>query len=131
MITRTTLTILATALAIAPAWAHHSFSAVFDVTSKVTISGMLVKIDWRNPHVTLLLEVPNGEHAGAWRIESMPPTFFRTRNVTKADFENAMGKVLTITASRARDGSAFGLMEKVTLPDGRSLTTIEQQQPAP
>jgi len=35
------------------AWAHHSMSALFDINDKVTITGTLSKIDWRNPHIEL------------------------------------------------------------------------------
>src|SRR5688572_28606471 len=88
------------------ALAHHSFSAVFDPAKRFTVTGTLAKMDWRNPHIELLLEAKNDQgQVETWMIEGMPPSFFRNRNVTKSDFEAAVGKTLTIEGARARDGS--------------------------
>lgn len=111
--------------------AHHSFSAGFDLSKKFNVTGTLTRMDWRNPHIELFLNA-KGEQGQmeAWMIESMPPSFFRNRTVGKADFENAVGKTLTIQGVRARDGSLSGIAEKVTFPDGKSVTVLELQPPA-
>jgi hypothetical protein len=36
-----------------PSLAHHSPSAEFDVTRRMTLSGTLAKIDWVNPHIVV------------------------------------------------------------------------------
>ncbi|MGH9255661.1 MAG: DUF6152 family protein [Vicinamibacterales bacterium] len=109
--------------------AHHSFSAGFDLSHKFTVTGTLTKIDWRNPHIQLFVDVKNAQgQPEAWVIESMPPSFFRDRSVgSRADLDNAIGKTLTIEGVRARDGSPSGIAEKITLPDGRSATVFEAQ----
>jgi len=50
---------LTSALAAAPALAHHSY-AEFDRGKTVTITGEIQKIDWRNPHVTLTIKTKDG-----------------------------------------------------------------------
>lgn len=112
----------------APA-AHHSFSTGFDLSQKFSVTGTLTKIDWRNPHIQLFLEVKSEQgQFEAWIIESMPPSFFRNRTVGgRADLDNAVGKMLTIEGVRARDGSPTGLAEKITLPDGKSMTVLDLQ----
>lgn len=112
----------------APA-AHHSFSAGFDLSSKFTVTGTLTKIDWRNPHIQLYVDVKNDSgQMEAWTIESMPPSFFRDRTVgSRTDLDAAIGKSLTIEGVRARDGSRSGIAEKITLPDGRSTVVFEAQ----
>jgi len=109
--------------------AHHSFSAGFDLSSKFTITGTLTRIDWRNPHIQLYLDVKDDQgQLQAWIIESMPPSFFRDRSVgSRADLDGAIGKTLTIEGVRARDGSRSGIAEKITLPDGRSTVVFEAQ----
>jgi hypothetical protein len=47
----------ATALLIAPAWAHHGWSS-FDQTRPIYLEGKARKVSWRNPHAELELEVP-------------------------------------------------------------------------
>ena len=39
------------------AFAHHNMSAAFDFNDRVSLTGMLSKVDWRNPHIHLELEV--------------------------------------------------------------------------
>jgi len=44
-------------LASISAVAHHSVSAEFDTTKKVTFTGTVKKIDWMNPHIYTHVEV--------------------------------------------------------------------------
>lgn len=118
-------------VAVGSALAHHSFSAVFDLTKRSTLLGTLTTMDWRNPHIALSLEVKNKQgQVDTWLIEGMPPSFFRNRNVAKSDFEAAVGKTLTIEGVRARDGTLSILMLKVTFPDGKSVTTLDVPPPS-
>ena len=36
-----------------PADAHHSFGVFFDADKPVTLTGIVRRIDWRNPHTHL------------------------------------------------------------------------------
>ena len=40
----------------ATAWAHHNMSAIYDFNDKITMTGTLSKIDWRNPHIELIVD---------------------------------------------------------------------------
>ena len=40
--------------------AHHNMSAIFDFNNRVTITGTLAKIDWRNPHIELIVDAKDG-----------------------------------------------------------------------
>ena len=42
------------------ALAHHNMSAIYDFNDKVTMTGTLSKVDWRNPHIELIVESKNG-----------------------------------------------------------------------
>lgn len=110
-----------------PVWAHHNMSALFDFNQRFTGSGSLTSLDWRNPHIYMFVDVEN--EAGEiekWSFEGPPPGFFRNRQFTREDFENSIGKTVTIEASRARDGSTSGLMRQVTLGDGRVVSACPQ-----
>ena len=108
-------------------WAHHNMSAEFDFNDRVTFSGTLSKIDWRNPHIYLTVDVKgDGNQVVAWAVEGPPPGFFRTRDVNKTDVEKSLGKTVTAEASRARDRSTRGLLRVMTLPDGKVLSACPQ-----
>lgn len=109
------------------AWAHHNMSALFDFNNRVSLSGTLTKFDWRNPHISLTVEVKGDQDAvETWQVEGPPPSFFRTRDISKMDFENAFGKMVKFEASRARDGSRNGLLRVMTLPDGKLVSACPQ-----
>jgi hypothetical protein len=107
--------------------AHHNMSAMFDFNDRITLTGTLNKIDWRNPHILLTVDVEGA--AGkpeAWSVEGPPPGFFRARAVNKTHVDAALGKSVTFEASRARDGSQTGLLRTMTLPDGQVLSACPQ-----
>src|ERR1700682_6466230 len=91
--------------------AHHNMSALYDFNNRVSMAGTLTKFDWRNPHIELIVEAKGDkDQMETWTLEGPPPSFFRTRDVTKTDFEGAFGKSVSFEASRARDGSRSGLL---------------------
>ena len=42
------------------------------------------------------------------------------------DFDAALGKMVTAEASRARDGSRYGLLRLMELPNGKSVSACPQ-----
>ena len=118
--------VLAVLLMAGSLWAHHNMSANFDFNNRVTITGTLGKVDWRNPHIELIVDAKDGEAVQNWRLEGPSPAFFRDRDVSKMDFEGALGKPVTFEASRARDGSAWGLLRTMTLPTGKLVSACPQ-----
>jgi len=124
--TITVLVVCSALLAAASAWAHHNMSAIFDFNDRVMLSGTLTKIDWRNRHIELIVDSKNGDQVQTWSLEGPSPSFFRARDINKADVETALGKTVTAEASRARDGSRSGLLRIMTLPDGKVVSACPQ-----
>jgi hypothetical protein len=127
MNTRAVALISLVSLIAAPVWAHHNMSAIFNFDDRITGTGVLTEIDWRNPHIYLFVDVENdaGE-TEAWAFEGPPPFFFRNRDFSRTDFEDALGKTVRVEASRARDGSMSALIRELTLPDGRVISACPQ-----
>lgn len=118
---------LAAMLVASSAWAHHNMSALFDFNDRVTLTGTLTKVDWRNPHIELIVDAKSGgDQVQTWSFEGPPPSFFRVRDINKSDIEAALGKTVTAEASRARDGSRSGLLRVMTLPDGKVVSACPQ-----
>jgi DNA/RNA endonuclease YhcR with UshA esterase domain len=106
--------------AAAQLFAHHSFAAEFDANKRVTLKGTVTKVDWRNPHIYVYLNVK--DDAGKvteWACEGGPPNvLFRqgwTRNSVKE------GDQVTIEGAVAKDGSKRCNSRSVNLADGRQV----------
>lgn len=116
-----------TALLVSQAQAHHNMTAVFDFNDRVTFTGTLTAVDWRNPHTSFTVDVKGaGGAIESWQSEGPAPSFFRIRDVGKADFEASVGKTVTVEVSRARDKSRFGLIRTFTLADGKIVSACPQ-----
>lgn len=101
-----------------PLVAHHSVTAEFNPDTTITLKGVVTKVDWVNPHIFVYLDVKdeNGKTT-TWRLQSLPPLFFRGSGLTKATLLN--GAEATVTAYPAKDGTqAYGYLLKVTYADG-------------
>ena len=107
--------------------AHHNMTALFDFNDRVTLTGELTKVDWRNPHIYLTINVKAaGGNTDSWQAEGPSPTWFRIRDVGKDDFTGSVGKSLSVELSRARDKSLSGLIRAITLPNGRVVSACPQ-----
>ena len=61
-------------IAVKPIAAHHSFDAEYDSKKPITISGIVTKVDWVNPHAFVFIDTK--EECGAvknYKIEMGPP----------------------------------------------------------
>lgn len=105
--------------------AHHSPSAIFDMSKRIKWTGTVTKVDWINPHIVVFMDAKGSDgKVEAWRFESNPPAWFRRLNVSRADFAKAIGQTVAVEGVRARDGSLYGYLQKITFPDGNSLELI-------
>lgn len=107
-----------------PVSAHHSMSAIFDFSQRVSRTGVLTSVDWRNPHIYLHVDAENDQgQVESWAFEGPSPVVFRNiSDVGRTDFESAIGKAVTVDASRARDGSRTALIRTIAFPDGKQVT---------
>lgn len=112
-------------LSTASVQAHHSPSAIFDMSKHVSITGTLTRVDWVNPHIVLAMEAKGeGGKAEQWRLESNPPSWYKSVGLARADFAKAIGQTITVEVVKARDGSFYGYMDKIKLPDGTSYELV-------
>ncbi len=127
MINRALVSLVLISVLVGPVWAHHNMTALFDFDQRFTRTGTLIKTDWRNPHVKLTVDARTDQgQVETWLFEGPSPKFFRTRDIGKSHFENAIGETVTVEASRARNGALSGLMRMITLPDGTVVSLCPQ-----
>lgn len=107
-------------------FAHHSYTAEFDTTKPIKLSGVLTKLEWTNPHIWLYLDVKdeNGKVI-SWGFSASPPGMLTRRGITKSSLR--IGEVLTISGHRAKDGSNNASGNIVTFADGRDALIGQDQ----
>jgi hypothetical protein len=103
-----------------PAWAHHSFSAVFDAASPIEASGTVTRVDWRNPHAWIYVDVGGDESSVVnWAFEIGSTNGLRRSGWTRNTVQ--VGDVISVSGYRARDGSNRANLASITLADGREI----------
>lgn len=121
---------LLTLLAVATLQAHHSPSAIFDMSKHVAVTGTLTRVDWINPHIVLAIDAKAEDgKAEHWTFQSNPPSWYKSVGLGRADFAKAIGQMITVQAVKARDGSLYGYMDKIKLPDGTSYELVNNAEP--
>ena len=116
------IAVLSVALCLAPSvLAHHSFGAEYDASKPITVTGILTKIEWTNPHSFIFIDVTGekGETAN-WKLEGYPPNVLY-RNGWKKDTTMKIGDKITVTGWRSRDGTNWGHSREITLPSGKKM----------
>jgi hypothetical protein len=108
------------------AFAHHAYTAEFDTTKPIKLTGVLTKLEWSNPHIWLYLDVKddNGKIT-SWGFSASPPGMLTRRGITKSSLK--LGEVLTISGHRAKDGSNNASGNIVTFADGRDALIGQDQ----
>lgn len=111
--------IAAVLLAAMPALAHHS-TAPYDLVHGTVINGIVTRFDWENPHAHIFWDVTAEENAiEHWTVELDGPGHLRRLGWDKDTLKR--GDRITVTGSRAKNGSFNLRGVYVELRDGRKL----------
>jgi hypothetical protein len=118
-------------VAAAPVLAHHSFSAEYDSAKRVTLKGIVSKVDWMNPHVYFYIDVKDDSGAIInWALEMGPPNGLQrsgwNRNTIK------VGDEIIVDGTLAKDGSKQANARSVTMAStGKKLGAASSETTNP
>jgi len=85
--------------------AHHSVAGQFDQSQRVTITGVISKVEWINPHVYIQMDVADAKGAiTTWRLESLPTAMLRKAGLT-SELLKGGGQKVTAAVNPARNGT--------------------------
>ena len=107
----------------ASASAHHSVSGQYDSSKPLTLTGVISKVDWINPHIYLHLDVKEKDGAvTTWTLSTLPTAMMRRAGLTRETLQGKPGEIVTISAIAARDETKrLGWVSKITYADGHHV----------
>jgi len=126
---RQTHIVLLTAVALfmlaLPVSAHHSFSSEFDANKKISIDGVISKVELINPHGYVHVDVkdPKTGKVTTWLFETHGPGQLRRMGLTR----DIVGQHAVVDGYAAKDGSSFAWGTKYVFDDGRTILTYSPE----
>ena len=116
-------------IACAPLLAHHGSSVTYNMKKAITLKGTVTEFVYTNPHCQVYFEVKDDAgNTVRWGGETMAP-----RLVVKAGLlKNTLkpGDAITVSVFPAKAGTNFGLIQTLTLPDGKTISLISADDAA-
>ncbi len=118
-------------LASAVAAAHHSYSAEFDADKPVKVTGVVTKVDWKNPHALFFIDVKDESGKVAnWGWELASPTQLMRAGWTRNSMK--VGDTVVVEGTLARDGTNHGNTKAVVMAaTGKRLFAASSQGETP
>ena len=110
-----------------PAAAHHSFATQYDADQPVTLTGVVTKVEWMNPHARFYVDVKDESgNVTNWNLELASPNVLTRNGWSRTSLKE--GDEVTVEGSRARSGASMANARTVKLADGRQVFAREPPQ---
>jgi hypothetical protein len=103
--------------------AHHSTAGVYDPAKEVKVTGALAKLQFVNPHGSIVVTVKNADGTTTdWTFTTGSATALASQGITKVG-PNALkiGEEVTVLGTPARNGNPLGGLKQLTRADGTVL----------
>ena len=104
---------------VAPVLAHHS-TTMYNMEHPVTVTGVVKRFEWANPHAHIFLEVTeeNGNKV-EWDIEMMSLNHLKSYGWSRNTVQP--GDLISCTGGPAKSGALAMLSSLIKLADGRVI----------
>ena len=111
----------------APVYAHHGRGATYDMKKRVTLKGTVSRVDWRNPHVVIFMDVKDETgKAVTWGFENAGVSQLAQEGYSRNTLK--IGQEITAVVNPAANGSPTAIVVKVILADGSEIMSRERGQ---
>jgi hypothetical protein len=98
--------------------AHHAVAGIYDLTKEVVLEGKLKKLNFVNPHASIVLSVADKKAKGKivdWVLTTASVTSLTTRGFSKGTIKP--GDPLRVTILPAVNGNPAGYIRRLELGD--------------
>jgi hypothetical protein len=112
-------TILCLLLSSVAAIAHHSVFAEYDIKRETQFRAKVTSVEWANPHASIHALVQDGSPETVWTFELPGPSGLVKVGWTPDTLHT--NDIISVTAFRAKNGSAKASVHRMTLANGRSF----------
>ncbi len=119
--TRLLIPFVAAVIASSPVlFAHHSQSAYTDASGAISITGVVKKVEFTNPHAFIYLEVTEeGGKTRVWALELMSIRALKMLGWLSETVK--VGDTITAIGRPAKSGAPAMYSEAIKLADGRMM----------
>ena len=103
-----------------PLFAHHGRGATYDGAKEVTLKGTVTELSWRNPHVSIFMDVKDAEGKVVhWAFETSNVSTMSRQGWSRNSLRP--GQEISATFNPARSGAPIGIIRKVLLANGKEI----------
>jgi hypothetical protein len=95
---------------------HHAVASVYDLNKEIVLEGQLTKLNFVNPHPSLIVAVPNADGTTTeWTLTTASIQNLTRQGLNKTSIKP--GESLKITVLPARNGNPAGFVRRLALGD--------------
>ena len=120
----TAIVLLAVLSTGAPTAAHHGRGSTYDMNKRVTLKGVVSRVDWRNPHVVIYMDVKDDSgKVVTWGFENAGVSQLAQAGYHRNSLK--LGQAITAIVNPAANGAPTAIVVKVILADGSEIMSRE------
>jgi hypothetical protein len=110
-----------------PLLAHHGRGATYDMKTRVTLKGTVSRVEWRNPHVLIYMDVKDADgKVVTWGFENSGVSTLAQEGYNRNTLK--VGQPITAIVSPAVNGAPTAIVVKIVLADGSEIMSRDNGQ---
>lgn len=111
----------------APLVAHHGRGATYDMKKRVTLKGTVSRVEWRNPHVLIYMDVTDADgQVVTWGFENSGVSTLAQEGYNRNTLK--VGQAITAIVNPAANGAPTAIVVKIILADGSEIMSRDNGQ---
>ena len=100
--------------------AHHGRGATYDMKKRVTLKGTVSRVEWRNPHVLIYMDVQDADgKVVTWGFENSGVSTLAQEGYNRNTLK--VGQPITAIVNPAANGAPTAIVVKIILADGSEI----------